>query len=110
MKFIIFVIDGQTNSASGNEIDAIDAFNERLRSNGNWVMAAGIAGPGSATVIDGRAGSDLQTVGSIFTAPEYYSGFWIIDAVSVLHARQLARDGSNACNRRVELRPFLGNT
>ena len=42
MRFIIFVIDNQPNgSASGNEMEAIDAFNESLQKNGHWVTAAG---------------------------------------------------------------------
>ena len=109
MRFIIFVIDGETNSASRGELEAIDAFNDRLRSEGHWIMAAGIAGPGSATLIDGRSGRSLSESSSLFDTPEYYSGFWIIDAPSTEEAKQLAHEGSAACNRRVELRPFLGN-
>lgn len=108
MRFIVFVIDGQTNSASGGEIDAIDAFNDRLRANGQWVLAAGIAGPQRAKVIDGRSDAARVTAGSLFDTSEYYSGFWIIEAQSQEQAEQLAREGSAACQRRVELRPFLG--
>ena len=109
VRFIIFVIDDHTGSASGGEVDAIDAFNERLQSNGNFVMAAGIAGPESAKLIDGRGGSSHSTRGSLFNAPNYYSGFWIIKANDATEAARLALEGSMACNRKVELRPFLGN-
>ena len=34
MRYVIFVIDDTTNSANGNEIAAIDAFNDALRANG----------------------------------------------------------------------------
>ncbi len=37
------------------------------------------------------------------------SGFWIIQADSLEQAKSLAAEGSKACNRKVELRPFLGN-
>jgi hypothetical protein len=37
------------------------------------------------------------------------SGFWIIQADSLEQAQALAAEGSKACNRKVELRPFLGN-
>jgi hypothetical protein len=104
---MIFVIDGSSNSASGDEISTIDAFNETLQQNGHWVMAAGIAAPTSATLIDNRHGAGVERQGSLFEEAEYYSGFWIIEAASNDEALRLARDGSRACNRRVELRPFL---
>jgi len=39
--------------------------------------------------------------------PEYYSGFWLIEAGDESKARELALAGSLACNRKVELRPYL---
>jgi hypothetical protein len=45
--------------------------------------------------------------GSLFSAPEYYSGFWIIETKSEEEAGKLALAGSRACNRRVELRPYI---
>ena len=108
MRYVLFVIDGPGNPASGNEIAAIDAFNDRLNAGGHLVLAAGIADPTRATLFDNRAGAGIERPGSLFSGPEYYSGFWIVDAESVEAAAQLARDASNACNRKVELRPFLG--
>ena len=107
MRYIIFVIDSQTNSASGNEMAAIDAFNDDLERNGNWVMAAGIGAPKTATLIDNRGGANLEQSGSLFSTDDFYSGFWIIECASDDEARLLATRGSQACNRRVELRPFL---
>mgnify|MGYP003336321854 CR=1 FL=1 len=43
MRYVLFVIDGPGNPASGNEIAAIDAFNDRLNAGGHLVLAAGIA-------------------------------------------------------------------
>ena len=108
MRFVLFVIDGPGNPASGNEIAAIDAFNDRLNAGGHLVLAAGIADPTRATLFDNRAGAGIERPGSLFSGPEHYSGFWIVDAESVEAAAQLARDASNVCNRKVELRPFLG--
>lgn len=106
-KFIIFVIDGPNNPAGPNEIERIDIFNAKLRTNGNWITAAGIAGPTRATVIDNRDGKNQVRDGSLFESPEYYSGFWLIEAANEEEARELALEGSRACNRRVELRPYL---
>jgi hypothetical protein len=107
VRYIIFVVDGSSSSASGDEMSAIDAFNDALRRDGQWVMAAGIAAPTSATLIDNRHGAGVERHGSLFEEAEYYSGFWIIEASSSDEALRLAWDGSRACNRRVELRPFL---
>ena len=107
MRFIIFVIDGASSSATGNEMEAIDAFNNRLSAGNHLLLAAGIAEPGRATLIDNRAGAGIEIQGSLFTAPEYYSGFWVISADSEEQAKAFAREGSAACNRKVELRPFL---
>lgn len=107
MRFIIFVIDGPGNLANPNEIQQIDSFNEKLQKNGNWVTAAGIRGPESSTVIDNRDNKGHSQSASLFNSPEYYSGFWIIEAVSEDAAKELALEASWACNRKVELRPYI---
>ncbi len=45
MKFAIFVIDDESRSGSTQEMAAIDKFNEKLRTNGQWVMAVGLESP-----------------------------------------------------------------
>ena len=107
MRFIIFVIDGPGNPASPNEMQQIDAFNEKLQANDHWITATGIRGAESAHLIDNREGKGLVEARSLFTDPEHYSGFWIIQAASDEEALQLALEGSNACNRKVELRPYI---
>ena len=107
MKFMIFVIDQQSRSASTNEMAAIDEFNDSLQANGQWVMAAGLAEPSKATLIDNTSSAAKVEQGSLFKEDDFYSGFWIIDAESEDVARELAMRGSKACNRSVELRPFL---
>lgn len=108
MKFIIFVIDSRSNTADGNEIVAIDAFNEMLVERKYLIMAAGINDPDSATLIDNRYDANIVNAGSLFDAKEHYSGFWIVDVESADVVKELALLGSKACNRKVELRPFLG--
>ena len=108
MRYIIFVIDSASNTVVGDELAAIDAFNAQLRQDGNWIYAAGIAAPAEAQVIDNRDDADLVDSGSLFTDYEHYSGFWLIEAESDSLALALAKAGSKACNRKVELRPFLG--
>ncbi len=109
MRYLISVIDDTTNSATGDEMAAIDEFNERLRTKGHWVFAGGLAAPETATVIDNRTATPLLTDGPFVESKEYLSGFWIIDAPDLDVALALAADGSRCCNRKVELRPFLGS-
>ena len=107
MRFIIFVIDGPGNPAGPDEMANIDRFNEKLKSDGHLIMAAGIREASSATLIDNRSHKNIVESGSLFKAPEHFSGFWIIDAESEHQAQEFALEGSFACNRKVELRPFI---
>lgn len=107
MKYIIFVIDSASNSADGNEMAAIDEFNDMLQEKGHWITAAGIHHGEAAAVLDNRAGAGLISEGSLYDSAEHYSGFWIIEAHSRETALELAAAGSKACNRKVELRAYL---
>ena len=109
MKFIIFVIDDGSNTGSAAEMQAIDSFNEKLAANGQWIHAAGIGDAKTSLRIDNRAGIGLVDSGSLVTSAKNYSGFWLINASNAQMAQQLALEGSFACNREVELRPYLGN-
>lgn len=108
MKFIIFVIDTGEELAGPDEMAAIDEFNERLQSQGHWITAAGIHHGKNATVIDNRGGKGIVTSGSLYDHPEHYSGFWLVEAPNKEVALELAAQGSRACNRKVELRAYLG--
>jgi hypothetical protein len=107
MKFAIFVIDDESRSGSPQEMAAIDEFNEKLRENGHWVMAVGLESPKNAFLLDNRAHANISQPGSLFDSPDFYSGMWVIEAPDLATAKQLASAGSLACNRKVELRPFL---
>jgi len=107
MQFLICVIDDQTGTASEAEIAAIDVFNERLQANGQWVFAGGLGAPATASTIDNRRGRGLIVDGPFLETKEYIAGFWIIESPDRQTADRLAAEGSMACNRRVEVRPFL---
>ena len=108
MRFAIYVIDVANNTAGGDEMAAIDAFNDHLQYNNHWITAAGIGAPATAKLIDNRSDAGVVNPGSLFDTEEFYSGFWLIQADSEDQALELALAGSKACNRRVELRPYLG--
>lgn len=107
MKFLISVIDDLSGSGTPDEMNAINAFNDGLREKGYWVLAEGLIDPSTAIVIDNRAGKNIISEGPLFNSKENVSGFWIIDVPNKEVARELAFDGSKACNRKVELREFF---
>ena len=110
MQYLVCVIDDTTHPsvATPSEMADIDAFNERLHTEGHWVFAGGLGVPSTATVIDNRDGQAVFTDGPFVESKEYLAGFWIVEAPHLDTALRLAAGGSKACNRRVELRPILG--
>ena len=107
MQYLVSVIDDTAGLATPEEMAAIDAFNEGLKAEGHWVFAGGLAAPSSATVIDNRGGEAMVTDGPFLESKEYLAGLWIIEAADLDVALTLAAKGSKACNRKVEVRPFL---
>ena len=107
MQYLVSVIDDSNDSATSDEMTDIDAFNDKLRADGHWVFAGGLGSPSTATVIDGRGAEPMVTDGPFVETKEWLSGFWIIEAPDLDVALELATAGSKACNRRVEVRPFL---
>ena len=116
MQFLISVIDDPASLATPDEMAAVgnpepdsrtlDAFNDRLVAEGYWVFAGGLAVPSTATVIDNRGDKALFTDGPYVESKEYLGGLWIIEAADLDVALKLAAEGSKACNRKVEVRPF----
>jgi hypothetical protein len=108
MQYLVSVIvDDTMGLATPDEMAAIDVFNEGLQAEGHWVFAGGLAGPGAATVIDNRGGEAVITDGPFLESKEYIVGFWVMEAADLDVALKLAAQGSKACNRKVEVRPFL---
>src|SRR5690242_3466609 len=107
MQYLVSVINDTANSGTPEEQAAIDVFNDRLQAEGHWVFAGGLGAPSSATVIDNRGGEAMFTDGPFLESKEYLVGFWIIEAADLDVALRLAAEGSKACNRKVEVRPFL---
>ena len=107
MQYLVSVIDDKSNPGSADRQPAISAFNERLIAEGYWVFAGGLGAPGTATVIDDRGEETVVTDGPFVETKEYLVGFWIMEAPDLDVALKLAAEGSKACNRKVEVRPFL---
>ena len=114
MQYLISVIDdgqalaaGDAYAATPEEEVAIDEFNARLQAEGRWVFAGGLGMPDAATTIDNRGEKGLITDGPFVETKEFVAGVWVIEASDLDVALKLATEGSKACNRIVEVRPFL---
>jgi hypothetical protein len=107
MQYLVSVIADTTDLATPDEQAAIDVFNDRLQAEGYWVFAGGLGAPSTATVIDNRGAEALFTDGPFVESKEFLIGFWIIEAPDLDLALKLAAEGSKACNRKIEVRPFL---
>ena len=107
MQYLVSVIDDGAGLATPTEQSDIDAFNDRLRAEGHWVFAGGLGSPDPATDVDNRGGEAVITDGPFVESKEYLAGFWIIEAPDLDVALKLAAEGSKACNRKIEVRPFL---
>ena len=122
MQFLVNVIDdgqaaavGNTYSATDAEAAAVDAFNARMAD--AIVFAAGVSAPADATLVDARAGAGdtatgPATAGRATTGPatatdEYVAGFWVMELPDAETAARVAQQASQACNRKIELRPLL---
>ncbi|HTS96322.1 MAG TPA: YciI family protein [Streptosporangiaceae bacterium] len=106
MQYLVSVIDDTAGLATPDEMAAISAFNERLKAEGHWVFAGGLAAPSTATVIDNRGEEAIFTDGPFLESKEHLAGFWIMEASDLDVALRLAAEGSKHCNRKLEVRPF----
>ncbi|WP_395817702.1 YciI family protein [Curtobacterium flaccumfaciens] len=112
MQFLVNVIDdgqaaavGNTYSATDAEAAAVDAFNQRMAD--AIVFAAGVSAPADATVVDARGGAADTGTGPANNSDEYVAGFWVMDLPDAETAARVAHQASQACNRKIELRPLL---
>ena len=109
MQYLLSVIDDESTFATPAELAATGAFNDRLKDEGYWVFADGLAAPGTATVVDNRGKEAEQPVftdGPFLESKEYMGGLYIIEAPDLDVALELAAEASKHCNRRIEVRPF----
>jgi hypothetical protein len=79
-QYLFSVLHDSTDSATAEEMAAIDAFNDRLQADGHWVFAGGLGFPSTATVIDNRGEEAVFTDGPFVESKEFLAGFWIIEA------------------------------
>jgi hypothetical protein len=87
-------------------LDATGAFNEKLQAEGAWVFAGGLHPIQTATGVDNTGDEPIVTDGPFIESKEYLGGFWVIEAADLDEALAWAKEGSRACQGRVEVRAF----
>ncbi len=107
MQYLIQVITADDGQATGDEMAAIDEFNQGLREADQLRLAIGLADPASSITLDNRDGRGLVTAGPFLESVEHVAGLWLIEVADEATALGLAAAGSRACHRRVELRRVL---
>lgn len=84
----------------------VDKFNQKLQSEGVWVFAGGLLPIAQATTVDNTGDKPIVTDGPYAESKEYLGGFWVIEAPDLDAALDWAKQGSQACAGKVEVRPF----
>ena len=108
MHYLFTVIGNTDQPVDDSEPGAVSAFNERIKTEGQWVFGGGLTSPADATVTDARDGAPVFSDGPFVESKEHLAGFWVIEADDLDVALALSVDASRACNRRIEVRPFDG--
>lgn len=107
MQYLVSVIHDRTGPGNEHRRPAISAFNERLIAGGYWVFAGGLADTDAATVVDNRDGQLVLTDGPFVESKEYLGGVWVWEVPHPDVAVGLAAEASRACDRKIEVRPFV---
>jgi hypothetical protein len=108
VQYLVNVISCDSDLATPEEMVTIDQFNDRLMAEGCWVFAAGLTAPQRSHVVDSTTVPSSIVDGPFAETAEFVVGFWIWDVRDEQTAIDLAIDGSQACNRKLELRRLLG--
>ncbi len=107
MQYLVSVINNTANPVIDDRMAEITVFNEQLQADGYWVFAGGLSNPDLATTVDNRNDSPMVTDGPFAETKEFINGLWIWDVPDLDTALSLAEQASRACQRKIEVRPFL---
>jgi hypothetical protein len=105
----VHMVDGEpvpSQEQMQRAYQAVDVFNEELKSAGAWVFAGGLHPPATATVVRAQGGKVVTTDGPFAETKEQLGGFWVVQATDLDAALAWAAKGSAACGGPVEVRPF----
>ncbi|MEO6471944.1 MAG: YciI family protein [Aeromicrobium sp.] len=86
--------------------EAVDAFNQKIIADGTWVFGGGLERAETASIVDATGADVILTDGPFAETKEHLGGFWVIEAPDLDAAQKLAAEASQACQGKVEVRPF----
>jgi hypothetical protein len=110
-QYLLSVHGSDTDEMPSEEVmqsmfQAVEVFNEELRTSGAWVFAGGLFPAHTATVVRIENGNAVTTDGPYIESKEHLGGFWVVNAPDLDAALKLAERGARACQGPVEVRPF----
>ena len=107
MQYLVSVIDDRPSSPPRRRRPRSTCSTSGSRPTGTGSSPAAWRRPARPPSSTTAASEPLFTDGPFVESKEYLAGFWIIEAPDLDVALKLAAEGSKACNRKVEVRPFL---
>lgn len=90
--------------------EAVDRFNKSAEEAGIWVFAGGLEPIEAATTVDNTGAEPIVSDGPFAESKEWVGGFWVLDLPDMDAALEWATKASKACDGKVEIRPFQGDT
>jgi hypothetical protein len=81
-------------------------WNDGLRARGEWVFAAGLHAPSTATVVRVSGGDETLTDGPFAEGKEHVGGFTVIDVDDLDAALERARALAGITTLPIEVRPM----
>jgi len=105
----VHMVEGEepwTEDATQKAYADVDKYNAKLMEQGAWVFAGGLHPADTARVVDATGGDVAVTDGPFAEAKVQMGGFWVVKASDLDAALEWAAEGSTACGRPVEVRPF----
>jgi len=110
MKYLTFIRHSESYRQSPPPpalMEAMGKFVEESLRKGTLVDTGGLLPSKDGVRVRLANGKITVTDGPFSETKEVIGGFWVIDAPDLDVALKLAAEGSKACNRKVEVRPFL---
>jgi hypothetical protein len=105
MKYLCLVYGEEKAIQSVDDRHCME-YDRSIRASGQCIASEALEPVATATTVRVRNGKVSVTDGPFAETKEWLGGFWIIEAPDLDVALQLATEGSRACNRKIEVRPF----
>lgn len=112
MQFMLLIYLDETKFADmpqakqNSFINAMLDYDDKLKENGNYIISEALRAPGDAITVRNWNGKLTSTNGPFMYTPEHLSGFFVIQAVDMHEALELASQMPLATVGSIEVRPL----